>query len=274
MTEVPPALSGVDTSRPSAARIYDLMLGGCHYFPVDQKAAAKVMDVVPECREVAWANRGFHQRAARWIADQGVSQFLDLGSGLLTVGNTHEVVREIMPDARVVYVDLDPMVARQAGPALHGDPNAVLIQADLRDPAPLLADRQLRGLIDFSQPVGLVLTAVMHFVADGSNPWRLVRDYLAALPPGSYLALSHGTSDGVPPLATACWQDVYADANVQFHPRPQAAIAGFFDGLELVPPYEAAEATLVHLGLWGCEDPALADSDSSRWGYCGVARVG
>lgn len=262
----------VDTSRPSAARIYDFMLGGCHNFPVDREAAAKVMDVVPEFTEVAWANRGFHQRAARWMADQGISQFLDIGCGLFTVGNTHEVVREVHPEARVVYVDLDPMVAQQAA-VLRGDPDTEFIQADLRDPAPLITDPRLGALIDLARPVGLVLTAVMHFVADGSQPWQLLRAYLDQLAPGSYLALSHATYDGVPPIAVQRWQEVYADAPVQFHPRSRRAVSRFFDGLDLVPPYQGAAAEVAHLGLWGCEDPSLADSDSSRWGYCGVARV-
>ena len=272
MTEVPLVLPDVDTSRPSAARIYDFMLGGCHNFPVDREAAAKVIDVVPEFTEIAWANRGFHQRAARWIADQGIGQFLDIGCGLFTVGNTHEVVREVRPDARVVYVDLDPMVAQQST-VLRGDPDATFIRADLRDPAPLITDPRLAELVDFARPVGLVLTAVMHFVADGSGPGRLLRAYLDQLAPGSFVALSHATSDGVPPIAVQRWEDVYAEAAVQFHPRSRSAIARLFDGLDLVPPFDGAAAEVAHLGLWGCEDPRLADSDSSRWGYCGVARV-
>ena len=126
--------------------------------------------------------------------DQGISQFLDIGCGLLTVGNTHEVVREVRPATRVVYVDMDPMVAQQAA-VLRGDPEATFIQADLRDPAPLITDPRLGELIDLGQPAGLVMTGVMHFVADGSDPWRLVRAYLDRLAPGSFVALSHGTSE-------------------------------------------------------------------------------
>jgi SAM-dependent methyltransferase len=272
MSEVSPLPPDVDPDRPSAARIYDFMLGGGHNFPADREAAAKVMAVLPEFHEIAWAARGFHQRAARWIAEQGIDQFLDIGSGLPTVGNTHEVVRQLRPGARVVYVDLDPMVAAQ-GNALLGDPSATLIQADLRDPDALLAHPGVLALIDFSQPVGLLMTAVMHFVADGSDPWGLVHRYVRALVPGSYLALSHATSDGVPPVAVQRWQDVYADAPVEFNLRSKESIRRFFTGLDLVPPYEGAEPDVTHLGLWACEDPRLADSDSSRWGYCGVARV-
>src|SRR3981081_245024 len=126
MADVPRLPSAIDTSRPSAARIYDFMLGGSSNYPVDRDAAAKLMDVTPEFHEIAWANRGFHQRAARWIADQGIGQFLDLGSGLPTVGNTHEVVREVLPTARVAYVDMDPLVAAGTS-ALAGGGDATVI---------------------------------------------------------------------------------------------------------------------------------------------------
>jgi len=271
MTGVPRLPPGGDLSRPSPARIYDYMLGGWRNYPVDRDAAAKLQDLVPEFEEIAWANRGFHQRAARRIADRGVVQFLDIGCGMPTVGNTHEVVREVRPTARVVYVDMDPAVA-EFGYTLDGDDDATLVQADLREPSTLLAEPELLRLIDFSQPVGLIMTGVMHFVADGSNPWRLVHRYLAPLVAGSYLALSHATADGVPPLAVQRWEDVYADAPVQLHLRDRASVRRFFAGLRLESPYEGAPAEVAHLGMWGCEDPALADSDGSRWGYCGVAR--
>ncbi|MDX6334577.1 MAG: hypothetical protein QOG05_1917, partial [Streptosporangiaceae bacterium] len=260
MTEAHQLPPDIGLDGPSAARIYDYMLGGCHSRPVDREAAAKLEDVLPEFHEIAWANRGFHQRAARWIADQGVSQFLDLGSGLPTVGNTHEVVREIQPTARVVYVDMDPAVAA-LGHALDGDDGATLIQADLRDPDALLADPELARLIDFSEPVGLIVTGVMHFVADGSDPCGLLRRYLRPLAAGSYLALSHATADGMPPIAVQRWQDVYTDAPVQLHVRDRASVQHLFAGLRLERPYQDAPAEVTYLGLWGCEDPALADSD-------------
>jgi hypothetical protein len=271
MTDVPRLPPAIDTTRPSAARIYDFMLGGNNNYPVDRDAAAKLMDVAPEFHEIAWVNRGFHQRAARWIADQGIGQFLDIGSGLPTVGNTHEVVREVLPTARVAYVDMDPLVAARAS-ALHGDLDIAFIQADLRDPGPLLENPALRTLIDFAKPVGLIMTAVMHFVADAADPRQLMRSYLRPLAPGSYLALSHATSDGIPPIAVQRWQEVYTDAPVQLHLRDKESVRRFFAGLQMVPPYDGARPDVVHLGLWGCEDPRLADSDGSRWGYCGVAR--
>ncbi len=271
MTRVPQLPPELGLDRPSPARIYDYMLGGCRSHPIDREAAAGLEDLVPEFHEIAWANRGFHQRAARWIAEREVAQFLDLGSGLPTIGNTHEVVREAQPAARVVYVDMDPAVA-DSGYALDGDDGATLIQADLRDPEALLAQPALARLIDFTEPVGLIMTGVMHFVADASDPWGLVRRYLRPLAAGSYLALSHATADGMPPLAVQLWQDVYRDAPVQLHLRDRASVQEFFAGLHLEPPYQDAQAAVTYLGLWGCVDPGMADSDGSRWGYCGVAR--
>src|SRR5947209_13636034 len=151
--------AGVDPSVPTPARIYDYMLRGEHYLDVDARAAQRILTAVPEIQDCAWSNRGFHQRAAKWIAQQGVTQFVDIGSGLPTVGNTHEVVQQVNPDARVVYIDNDPMVAEQGGPLLAGDSSTRVICADLRDPDSILDHPSLRELIDFSRPVGLLLTA-------------------------------------------------------------------------------------------------------------------
>src|SRR5579864_7098561 len=139
--------AGVDTGRPSPARIYDYMLQGNNYFQVDRLAAERILAVAPEIRDCAWSNRGFHQRAAKWIAEQGVRQFVDIGSGLPTVGNTHEVVQKVIPGARVVYIDNDPMVAEQGGRLLANDRSTRVICADLREPATILENPELRKQI-------------------------------------------------------------------------------------------------------------------------------
>src|ERR1700727_3864009 len=185
---------GLDVTRPSPARIYDYMLRGSHHFDADEAAAQRILSVVPEIRDCAWSNRGFHQRAAAWIANQGVKQFLDIGSGLPTVGNTHEVVSKIHPDARVVYVDNDPMVR------LHGegivDPDRVrVLCAALREPDSILGHPAVRELIDPAEPTGLLMTAVLMFVADSADPWSLVARYVEAMAPGSFLTVSHLTDD-------------------------------------------------------------------------------
>lgn len=271
MTEALRQPEGLDVTKPSPARIYDYMLRGSHYFEADATAAQRILTVVPEIRDCAWSNRGFHQRAAAWIARQGVKQFLDIGSGLPTVGNTHEVVRKIHPDARVVYVDNDPMVVLHSQEIIDDSGQVSVLRADLRDPDSILDHPAVRELIDPAEPAGLLLTAVLMFVADADDPWKLVARYLGELRPGSYLSLSHLTDDAKPPLAVDGFRRVFDHATQQLHFRSKAQVARFFDGLELVPPYPGAAPALTYSGLWGAEDVQLADSDGSRWLYCAVA---
>ena len=263
---------GLDVTRPSPARIYDYMLRGSHHFEADADAAERILAVVPEIKDCAWSNRGFHQRAAAWIAKQGVRQFLDIGSGLPTVGNTHEVVRKIHPDARVVYVDNDPMVELHSQGILDGTTNVSVLWADLREPESIFDSAAVRELIDPAEPTGLLMTAVLMFVSDAADPWSLVDTCVKAVPPGSYLSLSHLTDDAKPPVAVDAFHQVFDHATEQMHFRSKAQVARFFDGLEVVPPYTDAPPTLTYSGLWGAEDVQLADSDGSRWLYCAVAK--
>lgn len=272
MTEDLQVPAGVDPTVASPARLYDYFLGGTHNFEVDRAAAERLRKVVPELSDMAWANRGFHQRAARWLAGQGIRQFIDVGSGLPTVGNTHEVVARRAPGARVVYVDMDPMVAAYADELIGDSAVTRVVIADLRDPASVLSHPDLRGLIDFDEPAALLMTAVLHFVADESDPWGLIREYMAALAPGSYLALSHGTSDNVPPRSVRSTLDMFEKSAEHGHARSLAEVRRLFEGLELVAPYVGGDPDVVHVGAWGAEDTSLADSDGSRWSYCGVAR--
>ena len=272
MNETAELPAGVDPGRPAPARIYDYLLSGNNNFQSDRDAAQRIMALVPEIRDCAWANRGFHQRAARWIAGRGVTQFIDIGSGLPTVGETHQVVQRIDPAARVVYADIDPMVAAQSAPLLAGAPNVTLITADLRDPDTLLGHPAVRSMIDFSEPTGLLMTAVLHFVADDKDPWGLLARYVAALAPGSYLALSHATPDGLPPLAVHAMVETYANATEQLVLRPRAEVERFFAGMEMVAPHPGVTDGLTFVGQWGAVDPASADSDGSRVLYCGVAK--
>ncbi|HUK71801.1 MAG TPA: SAM-dependent methyltransferase [Streptosporangiaceae bacterium] len=273
MSEVRQVPAGVDPGKPAPARIYDYLLRGESNFQSDRDAAQRIMALVPEIRDCAWANRGFHQRAASWIARQGIRQFIDVGSGLPTVGNTHEVVQLVDQRCRVVYVDNDPMVPEQAGDLVTDRASVRVILGDLRDPDHVLNDPDVRALIDFSQPTGLLMTAVMHFVSDEWNPWGLLARYLGALAPGSYLALSHLTHDHKPPSAVQGFCSVFEHATEQVHFRSKLEIERFFAGLELVPPRMSdTKGRLCYAGEWAADDPALADSDGSRWLYCGVAR--
>lgn len=263
---------GLDVSRPSPARIYDYMLRGSCHFEADVQAAQRILSAVPEIGDCAWSNRGFHQRAAAWIARQGVRQFLDIGSGLPTVGNTHEVVRKVCPDARVVYVDNDPVVELYGREILEADEQVSVIHADLREPDSILGHPDVLKLIDPAEPTGLLMTAVLMFVSDEADPWGLVSACMGAMSPGSYLSLSHLTDDAKPPVAADAFRRVFDQATEQMHFRSKAQVRRFLDGLEVVPPYEGATPQITYSGLWGAEDVQLADSDGSRWLYCAVAR--
>jgi hypothetical protein len=264
---------GVDPTRPSPARLYDYYLGGTHNYEADRQAAEQIRRAMPDLADAAWANRGFHGRAAVWMAaSQGIRQFLDLGSGLPTQNNTHQAVRRVAPDARVVYVDMDPMVAAYSAPLLSADGSTTLVTADLRDPDSVLEHPELRRLIDFSQPLGVLMTAVVHFVADACDPWSLVRRYMTATAPGSYLALSHLTHERVPPQITEAGLEVYQRTATNIYARSRDEVTRFFDGLELAPAQPGGERAITFVGLWGAEDVAAADSDGSRHFYCGVAR--
>jgi O-methyltransferase involved in polyketide biosynthesis len=269
IAEIPP---GVDASKPSVARIYDCLLGGVNNFAVDQAAAELMKTRAPELVDAAFANRGFHQRASKWIAEQGIRQFIDLGSGLPTVGNTHEVVRKVQPDAHVVYVDIDPMVKAYGSRLLQGDDAAAVVLADLREPDAVLGSEAVRRLIDFSQPAAVLMTAVLHFVSDEDDPGSLVARYVAAMAPGSYLALSHTTADQKPPRAVAAMNEAGRRSAGGNYMRTRDQVRQIFGELELVSPYQGAPPEITWVGLWGCEDPDSADSDGSRWLYCAVAR--
>jgi hypothetical protein len=271
MTEELQVPAGVDPTVPAPARMYDYFLGGHNNFLADRDVADQVREMIPEVIDAAWANRGFHQRAARWLAAQGIRQFIDIGSGLPTVGNTHEVVQNLVPGARVVYVDHDPLVLAYAAGLLAGNQDATFVLADLRDPGGVLGHPDLVALIDFAEPVALMMTAVLHFVAPSSDPWGLVARYVAALAPGSYLVLSQVTDDKTPPRSVRVAEQMYAKGTENIYFRSKADIARFFGGLHMVAP-DGTAPTVVHVGEWGADDPDTADSDGSRWSYCGVAR--
>jgi S-adenosyl methyltransferase len=269
LADVPP---GVDPTKPSPARLYDYFLGGTNNFPVDRQAAEYLRSHIPDVVDALWANRGFHGRAAVWMARHGIRQFLDIGSGLPTQNNTHESVQKVEPQARVVYVDNDPMVAAHAGALLAPGGTTAVILADLRDPDALLSHPDLLRLIDLAEPTGVLMTDVLHFLPDDDDPWGLVARYVDAMAPGSYLALSHGTNENMPPGQTRAAAETMARATANVYPRSRADVTRFFDGLELLAPYDGAKPAVTYAGLWGAEDPDAADSDGSRGFYCGVAR--
>jgi S-adenosyl methyltransferase len=264
--------AGVDVTQPSVARLYDYFLGGTNNFPVDQAMGEQLKAAAPDIVDAVLANRGFHGRSAVWLASHGVRQFIDIGSGLPTQNNTHESVHRIAPEARVVYVDIDPLVAVQGNQLLADDGTTTVITADVREPELLLSDPRLRELLDLSQPTGLLMTALLHFVPDEQDPWGLIARYMTRLAPGSYLALSHGNYDNVLPRHVQAGNDTYARTNEALHLRTRSEVERFFQGLDLVPPYAGAQPGLSYAGLWGAEDVEAADTEGSRAVYCGVAR--
>jgi hypothetical protein len=262
---------GVDPAKPSPSRLYDYFLGGKDNFAADREAAEKMKAAAPDMVDSMWANRGFHGRAAVWMANHGIRQFIDVGWGLPAQNNTHQAVRKVIPDARVVYVDSDPMVTAHAETLLAGDKATGVVNVDPRDPEQVLSHPVMRRLIDFGEPAGVLMTTMLHFVADGSDPWGLVQRYMTAVAPGSYLALSQGTYEGFDPRRIQAGVEGYAASTEHIYLRSRAETERYFEGLELVEPYDGAKPEVTYAGLWGAEDTEAADSNGSRGLYVGVA---
>jgi SAM-dependent methyltransferase len=256
----------VDTKRANVARVYDYWLGGSHNFLPDQDVGRSIAAVEPNIRAMARANRAFLGRAVRFLAAAGIRQFLDIGSGIPTQGNVHEVAQQTAPGARVAYADIDPVAVAYSKAILTGNHKAAVIDADLRTPEKILAHETTRRLIDFSQPVGLLLVAVLHCIADAEEPWRLVATLRDALAPGSYLVLCHATDDGMPAATTQAVEKVYkGSVPTPGRARSRAEILRFFDGFDLVDP------GLVYIPQWRPDSPADVPSDPSKfWALVGV----
>jgi hypothetical protein len=257
----------VDTRRANVARVYDYLLGGTHNFLADQDVGRAIVAVEPNARAVGQANRAFLGRAVRHLVGTGIRQFLDIGSGIPTQGNVHEVAQDAAPDARVVYADIDQVVIAHSNAILAGNPCATIIHGDLREPVTVLDRAASTRLIDFSQPVGLLLGAVLHFVPDESNPWGIVATLRDVLAPGSHLVVCHGTEEGAPAVAQAAEKVYQRAVSADLCMRSRPDILRFFDGFDLVDP------GLVAIPYWRPDagDPPL-DPGKFWGGLAGVAR--
>ncbi|MBO0837937.1 MAG: SAM-dependent methyltransferase [Actinobacteria bacterium] len=259
----------IDTTCPHPARIYDYGLGGKNHFAADREVAEKVLAIAPSMRIMMRENRAFLGRAVRFLAaDAGVRQFLDIGTGLPTTGNVHEVAQQVAPDSRVVYADNDPLVLAHARALLTSSPEGRTgyIQADLRDPESILSDTVTRDLLDFTQPVALMLVAVLHFLTDADDPARIIATLLDALPPGSYLVASHVTSEHTPPDTAANGLSAYQAGGITFQPRDSDEFARLaFSRLELVPP------GVVLVSEWRPDEDGPRPSPTEVSFYGGVA---
>ena len=242
---------------PSTARLYDYYLGGKDNYPADRELAERLLAEVPELRLAARANRAFLRRVVRYlVADEGIRQIVDVGTGLPTVGNVHEVAQECEPSSQVVCVDHDPVVMAHALDLLHGTEHTAFVKHDLRDPEEILADAELCELIDFTQPVAVLLVAILHFISDDERPQAIVQRLLEPFPSGSFVAVSHGTIDGRAELLPAARH--YDQATSRFYPRSRDEIRGLLGGLDLVPP------GIVWLPQWRPDPGAEAQDEPER----------
>ena len=256
--------AGIDVSRPSAARVYDYFLGGAHNFAVDRMLAEQIAAMTPNIGETMRSNRVFLRRAVRFLADQGIRQFLDIGSGIPTAGNVHEIALDAAPDSTVVYVDIDPVAVEHSRAILAGVDRTGVICADVRDPVRVIAEAE--ELLDLTRPVAVLLAGVLHFVPDADRPAAAVSALRAAVAPGSYLLVSHATADGQPPEVIEA-QRLSARTATEISLRSRNEIAAYFDGFELVDP------GLVFIPQWRPDPQDPVDDHPERVGaYAGVGR--
>ncbi|WP_338784705.1 SAM-dependent methyltransferase [Streptomyces sp. DG1A-41] len=257
----------IDISVPSVSRMYDYYLGGSHNFEVDREAARRAMEFMPGLPKIMQANRAFMRRAVRYAAEQGISQFLDIGSGIPTFGNVHEVAQAARPGARVVYVDHDPVAVAHSQAVLQCNDDADIVAADLRKPQEILRSPEVERLIDLNQPVALLLVAILHFVEDEDDPYGAVAELGEALAPGSLLVLTHASYEGIPlpPERAGGAVNVYQDIRNPLIMRSREEIARFFKGYDMVEP------GLVAMPRWR---PDTAPEDEDPYAFSGFAGVG
>lgn len=252
----------VNVDQASPARVYDSLLGGKDNFAVDRAAVQAVLAVDPRAAVMPRHNRDFLGRAVRELAHAGFDQFLDIGSGLPTVGNVHEIAQAVNPQAHVVYVDNDPLTHNHAVALLDGCVDrCAFVLADARSPEQILNAPETRRLIDFTRPVAVLTVAVLHFVADAADPAGIVRALMGPAAPGSVLVLSHLTSEGMPKVMAEKLIEVYGDGPAPLYPRSREEIAALFGDLDLVGGLEDVQR-------WHNDDPAPLEEMRL---LCGVA---
>ena len=254
---------------PNPSRMYDYFLGGHHNLAVDREAADRAVAIYPGFPLFMRANRAFLRRAIEFLMAQGIARILDIGSGIPTVGNVHEIAQHANPNARVVYVDVDPVAVAHSTALLRGNPRVTIIEGDMRQPESILAQPAVKELLATGEPIGLVLAFVLHFVVDDAEALRIVSVLRKALPSGSYVVLSHGTMEHLPPEILEQLVRLYATTSQPVRIRSRSEIQRFFDGLELVEP------GLVYVPLWRPEEPddLLLDDPPRSSGFAGVGRV-
>ncbi|MGH3799211.1 MAG: SAM-dependent methyltransferase [Pseudonocardiaceae bacterium] len=261
------ALSGVDLERPSIARVYDYYLGGSHNFAVDRRVARRTIELWPELPLIMQVNRAFLRRSVRYLVRQGITQFLDIGSGIPTEGNVHEVAQAVSPEVRVLYVDIDPVAVAHSRAILDGNQRADIVQADMRDVAAILDDPRTRRLIDPTQPIGVLMVFILHFFPDEEDPAGIIAQYRTMMAPGSHLVVSHASYGG-PPDEVGPIVEHYRRTTAPLTMRTPLEIEALLDGFDLVAP------GAVFMPLWRPDSPADVNDHPERFGYAAVGRRG
>ncbi|NWF24755.1 SAM-dependent methyltransferase [Streptomyces sp. PKU-EA00015] len=260
------APQSIDISVPSVSRIYDFYLGGSHNFEADREAARKAMRFMPGLPKIMQANRAFMRRAVNYAVGEGISQFLDIGSGIPTFGNVHEVARAADPEARVVYVDHDAVAVAHSRTILAGDERSGVVCADLRKPGQILDSPEVTGLLDLERPVALLLVAVLHFLEDEDDPYAAVAELRDALAPGSLLIITHASYEGIPVAEDVAGGAVavYEEIRNPLVMRTREEIAAFFEGYDMVEP------GLVAMPHWRPDTPVDQEDPYAFSGFSGV----
>ena len=256
----------IDLDRPNAARIYDYFLGGACNFEHDRQFAEKFLKIVPEAIMAARRNRAFLRRAVRFCVDNGIRQFIDLGSGIPTVGNVHEIAQALAPECTVLYVDNEPVAVAHSELILEGNEHAAILQADLCDPSTVLNSDSAKQLLDWDKPVAMLMVAVLHYVPDEAGPREAIERYLDRMASGSYFVLSHGTADGLDEVPTTEVNEGYDRTTTPGLARSRAEILALMEGTELVEP------GIVWTPEWRPDEPADPDQPPERLVYAAVGR--
>ncbi|MFD5828977.1 SAM-dependent methyltransferase [Lentzea sp. NPDC060358] len=258
----------IDLERPGIARVYDYWLGGAHHFAADRAAAEKTLEAMPGLRGVVLNHRAFLRRAVRYLLGQGVRQFLDLGSGIPTVGNVHEIAQHADPGARVVHVDVDPVAVAHSRSLLDGNARVSVLQADVRDFGSVLSSPEVDKQLDFDEPVAVLMIALLHFVSDDEDPWGVVGGYRDRLAPGSFLAVSHAGYEGDEETASSREARRIYDARVApMTLRGRVELTSLFAGFSLVEP------GVVRVPAWHPESPDdLAEAGKRFPGFAALGR--
>jgi len=255
---------GIDPTTPNVARMYDYVLGGKDNYAADRELAGHLIASIPDGVEALRANRRFLGRAVSYVAEQGIDQFIDLGAGLPNAGNVHEIAQSVHPHARVVYVDIDPIVIAHARALLAADDRTAAVQADMRAAETVLSSEAVARLIDFDRPVGVIFNAMLHFVTDDEDPVGIVGAFTEHMAPGSHLVISHSTVDDRPADLVEIIESAYKKASAPMVFRTYDGVLRLFNGLTLVEP------GLVKVNRWHA-DAAEAAASGGAWVYGGVA---